>query len=506
METTEPIAPSVPEAGRLSQVRTGGLPAQRTGSSFGRAGIMFAAGSIVGKAISLALLPILTRFLGPSELGRLDLLSILTSSAISMLSIGLDVGATRRYFDVAPGRDRRRVIAAWYLIGGVIALAAFVTMLWLAEPLALLLFGSQRFAFAVRIVGICILVGTTNVVGLNAMRLRPAPGPYAIVSAGSLLIYTIGSFVLLSLVGPRLESVLLALSVAWGMSSLVSFVYVRADAWEMPTLREVGAILRLSIPAAPALVATWAAEFLYRAVLLQETSAAELAQLSVALRLASAALLIVTAFQLAWQPRAYMRGSSNRAMSVTWQEAQLALAALGATLVALAFIGPIVPTLLGSSSYAPAVSILGPALVAVAGSALVLVLSMPSLLHRATWHVGMASAAGMAVGTAANLVLAEPYAGMGTAWSMAIAQLTSAIVVALLGWRADCPAVPMRVLIVLLPAVSATILLTGPGLGMSFIIRSGVALPLLLIYVPLVHRWLRSVSFIGSEGTGISHA
>ena len=65
-----------------------------------------------------AMLPFLTRILGPAEFGRLDVLNALVSAAVLTLLLGLDVAATRLAFDI-DATARGRLFSTWYLINAI---------------------------------------------------------------------------------------------------------------------------------------------------------------------------------------------------------------------------------------------------------------------------------------------------------------------------------------------------------------------------------------------------
>src|SRR3954452_22769564 len=118
--------------GPAAPVRSGGRFKRLTRDS-----ILYASGAVVGKALGLVMLPVLTRALTPQEFGSFDVLSTLGSALITMLFLGTDVAAVRLYFDRPTARSRAELLTSWYALAAIttipVALLIVVVRGWISE-------------------------------------------------------------------------------------------------------------------------------------------------------------------------------------------------------------------------------------------------------------------------------------------------------------------------------------------------------------------------------------
>lgn len=477
--TDEPTLAAIAEA-----ARSAGQASKAPGfARLSRDSFVYALGSLLGKAVGLVMLPILTRLLSPADYGRVDVLGTLGSAAISALLLGMDVAATRLFFDADGSSARGRLLATWCAIAGVIVVPFGAGMMFFSGTLSEILFATKAYAPAVASVGLVTVFGTYHHIALTTLRAAGRPGLFAAVSAGTLLLNAALAVWLLVSWDDGVTSVIASLAVSLFAAGAVGLFLVRDQIRGEPGRQEFRSLLRLGLPLAPAVAAGWAAEFANRAILLTAGGPQQVAYLAVALRIASIAGLAVVGFQLAWQPHAFAGGTSQAALSRLALDGRRFLVGVAAAVAFLALAAPEVLATLGGPGYGDALAAVGVSLVGALAAALYLVTSMPSALARRMSDLGIASTAGVVVSVAANAALVVEWGAFGTAVALMLGPLTAAVTAYGLGSRHMvmpvqwARVVPMLVLVVAV-ALVATLPPDGPPLGIRLLMGAVVILAL----------------------------
>ena len=426
--------------------------------------MLFATGSVVGKAVGLVLLPFLTRALTPQDYGQVDVVTTLQSALAALLLLGFDLPATRLYADLDE-TTRPRMFASWLLgvtsLGGtaVLALAVF------GSDVSRWLFGSDALWTALVLAGVAAVANAVQVITLTALRNNDRPGVFAAVSSGTLVAYGIAVVLLV----PRWPTVT-AVLVAVAASMLVGAMTGLAASLRMvvaPPSRTLGKRLALlGLPLVPAVVATWVSEFANRAILLERAGSTEVAFFSVATRFASIALLVVLGFQMAWQPAAFSLGDDEGALGKVAQDGRRIMVGVAASVVAVALASPELVLLAGGRGYLPSLPAVGLSLVFALAYAAYHTGTLPSAISRRMRDLGTAAVVAALVGVLMNLWMASAWGATGTAAAIAVGQTAGAAVgVALARYRAPVPYPWARILSVTLAACALACAVTFPSGG-----------------------------------------
>ena len=261
-----------------------------------------------------------------------------------------------------------------------------------------------------------------------------------------------------------------------------------------PTSVAAKAILVLALPLAPAIAATWGADFFHRAFLLDAAGATQVAYLSVATRIGSVAMLVVAAAQLAWHPHAYRLGRSEDASVRLATEGRQIIVALVACVGALGVVTPELLVVIGGDQYLAAAPTVGLFLVSVIGVGLFTIGSLPSAIERRTADMGIAIMAGVAVAVVANILVAASFGAPGTAAAIALGQLVTAAFAIRLGrQRLSIPFEWIRVLALIGLTVIVVLLATSTD-GLLLVVRLGLGLVMVvgLAFEGTLPAWLAS--------------
>lgn len=389
--------------------------------------MIYALGSIVGKAVGLVMVPILTRLLSPAEYGRVDVLTTLGSSAISALLLGMDVAATRLFFDVADQSARKRLLATWCALAGVIVVPFGLGLILFASNVSEVLFSTANYGPAVAAVGLVTVFGTYHHIALTTLRAMRRPGLFATISAATLALNAALVIWLLLAWNNGVTAVIAGFAISLMAAGSLGLFLARDQFGGRPGGQEARSLLRLGLPLAPAIAAAWGAEFANRAILLGTSGPEDVALLAIALRIASVAGLAVAGFQLAWQPHAFAGGSSPSALARLALDSRRILIGVAGLVGCLGLLAPEIVAVAGGSAYVDAIPAVGVSLVGAFAGALYLVTSMPSALARRMGDLGVASTVGVVVSVGANSLLAPSWGAAGTATALALSPVVAAI-------------------------------------------------------------------------------
>jgi O-antigen/teichoic acid export membrane protein len=441
--------------------------------SLTRDSILFGLGTLAGKGIGLLVLPILARLLVPERFGELDVLNALVSSGLLIVMLGTDVAAVRLFFDQGTHREQRRLLATWCSI--VVTVAAVPTLVLIigSGPISLFLFGSSALGLAVVFVGLALLAGAVHFVTLGVLRATGRPVTYAALEGGALVVNAVLAIALLVVWRADATAVMLALAVSWTTAAVLGLLVVRDWIVARPSSAAARAILLLAFPLAPAIVATWGADFFHRAYLLDAAGATQVAYLSVATRIGSVAMLVVAAAQLAWHPHAYRLGTSADATRRLAGEGRGIVVALVGCVGILGVLTPEILVLIGGDAYRDAATTVGIFLVSVLGVGVFTIGSLASAIHHRTADLGVAVIAGVGVAVAMNILVARSLGGPGTAAAIAVGQFVTAVVAIRLGRRRL--AIPFGwVRVLALVGLAVAVVLAATSLALPLVARLGL--------------------------------
>ena len=387
--------------------------------------LVFGIGALVGKAIGFVMLPVLTRALPPDEFGRVDVLMTLGSALISTFLFGVDVAAIRAAADLGKA-GRSSLFGSWYAISLGITVPVALALAALGGILSGVLFGTSAYSHAFTLVGLVLVLGTLQVIGLGVLRVAGRAVRYAAVSALTLAIYAVLALVLLAVWDKSAATVLTAYAIALGVGVVFGIVATRDISFGRPNQRAALALLRLGVPIAPAVIATWVGDFAGRAILIGSSGATEVGYLAVALRFTSIAALVVTAIQLAWQPHAFAIAGDAGGAGRVRSEVPLIVSVVVFSAVVVASLAPEVLQLASGSEYAPARAVIGMALIGVIAGAILMVESTGAVIGRATGAVGIAGSVGVLGAIVLNLGLSPVFGAVGTGAALAAGQFIGA--------------------------------------------------------------------------------
>lgn len=477
LDSAVPSGPGLAAAGRETEP---GLAAQLR--RLGRHSAIYGIGGLVSRVIAVILLPLYTRYLTPSDYGKIETLLALTTVMGLILRAGITSAFFRFYFDVTDDAGRLRVLRTsfWFTMGG--GTLGLVLLLVLADPVSSLLFGTTSAANLVRAAGVA-LWATVNYEQMTSLfRVEERSVAFVCASLANVFI-TIG-LTLVLVVG--LEEGALGVIVGNFSGTLIVYLALLGYRREQLGLQFDRGLLRemnhFGLPLVPTALFLWITNFADRLFLVKLADVSEAGLYSVGVRVASAMVLLLTAFRMAWPAFAYSI-SDEREARRTYAYVLTYLTVVTAWVaLALALLAPWLVDLLAAPRFADSAQVVGPLAFATVSYGAYIVIAIGVGRARRTQFNWVVTGAAAVVNTALNFVLIPPYGMMGAAIATVAAYTTMAVGMA--WWSQRIYPVPYqwrRVATAALAAVALAAIGKGLDVGLGPAIVLALAYPLALV-------------------------
>jgi O-antigen/teichoic acid export membrane protein len=394
---------------------------------------VYGLGSIVARVLGVLLLPLYTRYLSPSDYGLIETLVALTAVLSALVAQAMKSAFFRFYFDSAEQHGRLLVVrtAFWYVMAA--STAVLVAGISAAQPISWLLFHTDSHAGLV----IAAFIGLWAAMNYEQMtslfRVEQRSTAYVIATLANVAI-TIAATVLLVVVfdkGP--------LGVLVGNFTGTLAVYAALLVYSRHALglqfdtTLYRSMNRFGLPLVPSAVALWLTNFSDRFFLVKLTDAHEVGLYSIGVRVASAIVLLLTAFRLAWPAFAYSIDDDREARRtysfvLTYVVFVCCWLALG-----LGLLAPWILKLITTEPFYPAENVVAPLAFSVAAFGAYVVVQIGTGRARQTRTNWIVTGVAAVVNVTLNLILIPPYGRMGAAIATVVAY---ALLFVMMAWRA----------------------------------------------------------------------
>jgi O-antigen/teichoic acid export membrane protein len=444
-------------------------------------GAAYQASSVLSAALALVTLPLYTRALSRADFGVAETLLTFIILASILLRFGLGEAFVRFYFQT-PVHERDRLARTTTATVLLATTASALLGALLAGPLSSLILGFED-AGLMRIALVGLWAFTNLEIAYALLRVDERRRLYVTASLCNVVLtvaLTVALVVALDqgargyLAGNYFASVAVLLGLWWILRARIGLVP-----------GALGPLLRFGVPTVPADATVFALNVVDRAYLLRAQSAAAAGLFALSVKLATAVILAVRGFQLAWPPLAYSIGDDREAgrfyaAVTTWY-----VVVTGFVVAGLALLGRWVVRLLAAPEYFEAHEALPWVALGWAMYGLFLVLVTIGGRAGVTTRTFPAALAGVVVNVVALVVLVDPLGIAGAGVGLVAAYAVMLVVLHLLTRRLF--AVPFEwarlahgVALLAGAAVAGELLLPGDGAG-GFASRAALlaALPLL---------------------------
>lgn len=265
-------------------------------------GAAYTAASILSKVLAVALLPLYTSYVVPSDYGVAELLFTSVVTASIVVRFGL-IESLLRFFYL-PDEDPREVVRT-----------GFAALLWFSTAAALI-----ALPFAPQIADLLDIEGSADLVRISIgglwiltlyeylvslYRLDERARAYFVVSIAHVLVAIPLTVVLVVGFDEGARGLLLG-SYASGIPFVLWFVFSERRRLGVAADRPLlGRMLRFGLPTMPAELSLYSLQVIDRIILVRYVGAAELGLYALAFKFSQAIQVVVRGFQLAWPPLAY---------------------------------------------------------------------------------------------------------------------------------------------------------------------------------------------------------
>jgi O-antigen/teichoic acid export membrane protein len=317
-------------------------------------GAAYQASSVLSAALALVTLPLYTRALTRADFGIAETLLTFIILASILLRLGLGEAFVRFHFQTpAAERDRlaRTTTATVLLVTTVAALAAAA----LAGPLSALLLGFED-AGLMRIAVLGLWSFTNLEIAYALLRVEERRRAYVAASLCNVLLTVALTVTLVVgldggargyLAGNYVASAVVLLGLWWLLRARIA---PRQDG-ERPRRAALRPLLAFGVPTVPADATVFALNVVDRAYILRAQSAAAAGLFALSVKLATAVILAVRGFQLAWPPLAYSIGDDREAGRFYAAVATWYVVVTGYVVAGLTLLGRWVVRLLAAPEY-----------------------------------------------------------------------------------------------------------------------------------------------------------
>ncbi|MDQ3380794.1 MAG: oligosaccharide flippase family protein [Actinomycetota bacterium] len=466
----------------------------------GRHSAIYGLGGLVSRILAVLLLPLYTRYLSPSDYGKVETLIALATVIGIVLRMGIHAAFFRFYFDSPAPEHRRLVLRTSFWFTMAMATAGLAAGLVLSGTIADLLFGSPDDSELVMASFVGLWAGMNYEQLTSLFRVEERSVAFVTASLANILL-TIGATLLLVVAldqGP--------IGVIVGNFTGTLLVYTALIGYrreqlglqfDRSLLREMN---RFGVPLIPTALFLWVTNFSDRLFLVRLADTTEVGLYSVGVRIASAMVLLLTAFRLAWPAFAYSIEDEREARRtyayvLTYLVLLTTWVATGLALLSRWIVGWI-----AAPAFAESSRVVGPlAFAAVAFGAYIVVVIGVGRARRTQFNWVVTGAAA-AVNVVLNLILIPRYGMMGAAVATIAAYATMFLGMA--WWAQRIYTVPYQWRRVLTAAaVGVALVVVGKLLDSGFAVAFLLALayPLALVpfgfYLPAERKaigaWLR---------------
>jgi O-antigen/teichoic acid export membrane protein len=269
----------------------------------GRHSAVYGLGGIVSRVLAVFLLPLYTRYLDTADLGAVGLIVALSAVLVTILRAGISSAFFRFYFDSTDAARRLLVVRTSFWFTMASATAGLAAGVLLAPPLADLLGLEDANLVRAGFVGIWAQMNYEQLTSL--FRAEERSTAFVLASLANVAI-TIGATVLLVVVWEQGALGVIAGNFTGTLAVYLGLLAVHRQQlglqFSRPLLREMN---RFGVPLVPAALALIAVNFSDRFFLVHLANLDEVGLYEIGVRIASAMVLLLTAFRMAWPAFAY---------------------------------------------------------------------------------------------------------------------------------------------------------------------------------------------------------
>src|ERR1041385_6808748 len=266
---------------------------------------VYGLGSMVARTLGVLLLPLYTRYLSPSDYGLIETLVALSAVLTALVAQAMKSAFFRFYFDSEELERRLLVVRTAFCYVMAASTAVLVAGIVFSRQISWVLFHTQHHAGLV----IAAFIGLWAAMNYEQMtslfRVEQRSTAYVVATLANVGITIAATIVLVVAFHKGPLGVLVGNftgTLAVYAALLLYSRHALGLEFDRPLYR---AMNRFGLPLVPSAVALWLTNFSDRFFLVKLADAHEVGLYSIGVRVASAIVLLLTAFRMAWPAFAY---------------------------------------------------------------------------------------------------------------------------------------------------------------------------------------------------------
>lgn len=381
-------------------------------------------GSILPQVIGFLLIPVYTTFLGPADLGILDLIAAFGAILVVLMRFGIPGAVTRFYFDHCEGRSLQDYVSTINrLLWGSSSIVGVLAFCLVYFTKGMILPGVP-LAFTGFIVIISLLSSNTDL-QRRLIQAREQSRYSAILSFSFALANIALAILFIAGFHWGVKGMLLAQLITGIVFFLQARYYLAPELMGSFQKDYVRPSLHYGLGILPSHLLAQFAPFFVRSVLASQVSLDAVGVLGLASRFTNPLYILFSALSTAFLPLYYAarkEGSKHSAESLARTVRNSWFVALFLFLAAVFLAPPAIEIMTPPRfhSAAPLVHVLAFGFL---GQAVYLLLTPEIFYQKKTWMISLVSVFGVAVNISATILLVKSYGLTGVAWAGSLGQL-----------------------------------------------------------------------------------
>ena len=452
----------------------------------GKHSVIYGLGGLVSRILAVFLLPLYTRYLSPSDYGKVETLIAFTIVVGIVLRMGITSALFRFYFDSPDPAARRLVLRTSFWFTMTMATLGMLVGVALSPEISQVLFGTSDDWGLVAASMVNLWVNMNYEQLTSVFRLEERSTSFVAASLANVLLTVAITVVLVVPLDQGPLGVIVG-NFAGTLLVYLALVGGRREQWGLQFDRALFRRMNhFGMPLMPTALFLWATNFSSRLFLVKLTNTTEVGLYSVGVRIASAMVLLLTAFRLAWPAFAYSIDDDDAARRTYAYVLTYLVVVTTWVATGLALLSPWIVEWLAAPAFASASRVVGPLAFAAVAFGGYIVVAIGVGRARRTQFNWVITGFGAAVNVGLNLLLIPPYGMMGAAVAAVVSY--SVMFAGMAWWSHQIYPVPYQWRRVA-TAVGAGVALVGVGK------LAGGGLPLALVLAALYPLALLPLGF-----------
>ncbi|MFT4925756.1 MAG: O-antigen/teichoic acid export membrane protein [Phenylobacterium sp.] len=384
--------------------------------------VYFALGIVIMKSVSLLMLPIVTRYLSPTQFGHLELLLSISDFATILTGFAL-VDVLYRFAGVSTNEEEEKKIGATTFSLALIICAVSLVLGMILAPIGLPYLGEGIALFDLQLVALIISVEACLLVPLAWMKMRNNAFSFFILTTGKAICQAVviwqslvmGLGITAILIGSLVSSVLLV--------AVLARIQWRETGFSLDTKRLPDMFL-YCIPLVISGVATYAIVSGDRWAIAMVSTAEELGLYALGKKLALVSVLLMQPFILWWLPRRIKQLQEDNGRDSVAHTTSLGIALIIGFATMICIGSPIMIDLFIDHRYTTAMDYVPAVALLYAVKQIAELANLGCYIGKTTWSVMSIDLGTAAISIICLVLLSKPFGVAGVLGALLIAQCT----------------------------------------------------------------------------------